>query len=88
MQNKIISKYKCTGYARKFIDQEEFEQDMGATNTQNRVMVTKPVKVFPDHKLKLPSIWQLSPRRIIITLIFLTVWNSEYFQKAIKIFFI
>ena len=36
-KKRIISKYKCTGYARKFINQKGFGQGMGATNAQNRV---------------------------------------------------
>ena len=37
VENRIISKYKCTGYAIKCINQKGFGQGMGATNAQNRV---------------------------------------------------
>ena len=34
---RIISKYKCTGYAIQIINQKGFKQGMRATNAQNRV---------------------------------------------------
>ena len=37
VEKRIISKYKCTGFGRKFINQKRFGQGIGATNAQNRV---------------------------------------------------
>ena len=36
VKNRIIKTYKCTGYAKKFIDQKGFGQNLGTNNAQNR----------------------------------------------------
>ena len=82
MEKRIISKYKCTGYAIKFINQKGFGQGMGATNAQNREWSIHHVWCTIDIVLD-DIVLDCNYRHSILS--FLRVYTTVYSRNTIKI---